>query len=552
MPYLLHHVLEISAKQYPERKAVIYNNNSITYQELNEVSTRLCSVLRDAGVEKGDNATHRDRDRAERSAKGDNATHRYRDRIGIYLNKSIEAVAAIFGILKAGAVYVPLDPSAPVRRVASIINDCRIEVLISTAKKIASLEQILPKLGYIRQVIVVGGDACQILGTINNFISWQDVLQAPLFPLSANKVTEIDLAYILYTSGSTGTPKGVMISHRAALNFVNWAAECFQVSCGDRVSNHAPLHFDLSVFDIFTTLKAGGTVIIVPEKLTVFPIDLARFITEQQITVWYSVPSALIQLVLHGNLPRYDFSNLRAILFAGEVFPIKYLQQVMECVPQAKYYNLYGPTETNVCTYYPVEKIPDESSATLPIGKACASNEVFAVNDRGEIATVGEVGELYVRGLSLMDGYWRQSDLTEEVLVSCSFDTSSQSARGEQKEELVYRTGDLVRQEPDGNYIFLGRRDRTIKSRGYRIDLGEIEATLYKHPQVAEVAVIAIPDEQIGQSIKAVVVSHDILQKQDLASFCSDYLPKYMVPAIIEFRASLPKTSTGKVNLQLL
>ncbi|MBN3879933.1 MULTISPECIES: amino acid adenylation domain-containing protein [unclassified Nostoc] len=527
MSNLQQDILEISAKQHPDKEAVIYKNTAITYRELDIVSNQLALLLKSIGVEKG-------------------------DRIGIYLNKSIEAVAAIFGILKAGAVYVPLDPSAPVRRVASIIQDCQIEVLISTAKKIASLKQVLPKLAPVRWVIIVGENTFQISGTVESFISWQDVLQAPLSPLPVNEVTEIDIAYILYTSGSTGTPKGVTINHGAALNFVNWSSECFQVSYSDRVSNHAPLHFDLSVFDIFTTLKAGGTVIIVPEKLTIFPLDLARFIAEQKITIWYSVPSSLIQLVLHGNLPGYDFSNLRAILFAGEVFPIKYLRQLMECISQAKYYNLYGPTETNVCTYYPVEKIPDESSATLPIGKACAENEVFAVNDRGEIATVGEVGELYVRGRSLMNGYWGRLDVTEEVLVSCSFDMPSQSTTGKQREEFVYRTGDLVRQEPNGNYIFLGRRDRTIKSRGYRIDLGEIETTLYNHPQVAEVAVVAIPDEQFGQIIKAVVVYHDILQKQDLASFCSKYLPKYMIPAVIEIRAALPKTSTGKVDRKLL
>lgn len=526
MPYLLHQVLEISAKQYPERKAVVYNN-SITYQELDEVSTRLCWVLKNAGVEKG-------------------------DRIGIYLNKSIEAVAAIFGILKAGAVYVPLDPSAPIRRIVSIINDCGIEILVTTQKKLANLQQVLPNLSPIQCAVVVDEDKFPISGTLSNLVSWQDVLQAPLFPVQAKEVTDSQLAYILYTSGSTGTPKGVTISHGAAFNFVNWSSECFQVSDSDRVSNHAPLHFDLSVFDIFTTLKAGGTVIIVPEKLAVFPLDLAKFIAEQQITIWYSVPSALIQLVLHGNLQKYDFSNLRAILFAGEVFPIKYLRQLMECVPQVKYYNLYGPTETNVCTYYPVEKMPDELITDLPIGKACAGNEVFAVNDRGEIATVGEVGELYVRGRSLMNGYWGRLYLTKEVVLSCSCDLLSHSATSEQKEEFVYRTGDLVRQELDGNYIFLGRCDRTIKSRGYRIELGEIETILYKHPQVAEVAVVAIPDEQIGHIIKAVIVPHDILQKRDLASFCSDYLPKYMVPAVIEIRASLPKTSTGKVNLQLL
>lgn len=249
-------------------------------------------------------------------------------------------------------------------------------------------------------------------------VSWLDVLKTAtnLLPTATGMIEE-DLAYILYTSGSTGTPKGVMISHRASLTFVNWSYECFQVQARDRVSNHAPLHFDLSIFDIFTTIKAGATVILVPPELSVFPRNLAKFIEQQQITIWYSVPFVLRQLVVYGNLQQTQLPHLHTVLFAGEVFPIKYLRQLMELIPQAKYYNLYGPTETNVCTYYPVQEIPGELVQSLPLGKACANTEIFAVNENQEITQPGEIGELYVRGSSLMKGYWGMPEKTRGSLI---------------------------------------------------------------------------------------------------------------------------------------
>jgi acyl-coenzyme A synthetase/AMP-(fatty) acid ligase len=336
-----------------------------------------------------------------------------------------------------------------------------------------------------------------------------------------------------------------MISHRASLTFVNWAYDYFQVQSTDRVSNHAPFHFDLSVFDLFTGIQAGATVVLVPPGLSVFPQSLASFIAKQRITIWYSVPSLLIQLTLRGNLYQHHFASLRAILFAGEVFPIKYLRQLVEQIPHPKYYNLYGPTETNVCTCYAVTEtdLAPERVEPLPIGQVCANSEVMVLNEQQQRLQPGEIGELYVRGPSLMKGYLGMPQKSRAVLLPYVLDP----ALGP---ETIYRTGDLVKQVADGTYLFLGRRDNMIKSRGYRIELGEIETALYDHPAVEEVAVVAIPDDQRTNVIKAVVVIRDdrTLHTRDLEYFCAGRLPAYMIPSIIEIRAKLPKTSTGKVD----
>ena len=516
MADLLQQLLETSARIYPDQTAVIHKNNAITYQELQTVSSQLAHRLRSAGIHKG-------------------------DRVGIYLNKSIEAVVAIFGILKAGAVYVPLDPLAPVKRIASMVENCTMKALVSTEAKITNLRPALSD---------TSGVQCLVLmDKPTNFEveRFSPTIRRGQAPTHDEPTPDDPLAYILYTSGSTGVPKGVMISHRAALTFVNWSYECFGVHESDRVSNHAPLHFDLSIFDIFTTIKAGATLILIGPELSVFPLNLANFIAKQRITIWYSVPSVLTGLVVRGNLQPHQFPELRTVLFAGEVFPVKYLRQLMEKLPQAKFYNLYGPTETNVCTYYQVDSIAPEQTEPVPIGKAISNTEVFIINQSQEIARPGEVGELYVRGSSLMTGYWGMPEKTQAVLVRDPVGCD----RGSEK---VYRTGDLVKQRPDGNYVYLGRSDRQIKSRGYRIELGEIEAALYGHVAVEEVAIIPIPDEQIGNHIKAIIVTREgiKLNKSELASFCAQFLPKYMHPGIIEFRDFLPKTSTGKIDRNLL
>jgi amino acid adenylation domain-containing protein len=491
-PYLLHHFLHASARSRPDAVAVIDRTQSITYRALDEISNRLANLLRARGIAKG-------------------------DRVGIDLDKSLEAVIAIYGILKAGAAYVPIDARAPVRRAALVVKDCGMAGLITTGARVGKLRAELAQL-----------PACVVLADAS---AWPAVLAASAEAPPDPGLIEQDLAYVLYTSGSTGQPKGVMLSHRAALSFVNWAVDYLEPTADDRFSNHAPLHFDLSVLDLFAAAAVGGSVALVPASVTLFPRNLADWIEQSAISIWYSVPSALTQLALQGGLERHTYSRLRLVLFAGEVFPIRHLRELMRQLPRPAYFNLYGPTETNVCTAYRVAGMPAPDSAPLPIGRACANTEVF-VHD----------GELLVRGPTLMQGYWGKPEQTQKVLVPHPLHAD--------RLERVYRTGDLVREDELGDYHFIGRRDSQVKSRGYRIELGDVEAALYRHPDIAEAAVLAQPHEEFGATLRAVIVPRAgvELDARRLATFCAEHLPHYMIPADFELRDALPKTSSGKID----
>jgi acyl-coenzyme A synthetase/AMP-(fatty) acid ligase len=280
----------------------------------------------------------------------------------------------------------------------------------------------------------------------------------------------------------------------------------------------------------------------VPDHVALFPMELARWIDARAISVWYSVPSALTRLLLHGRMERFTYRAVRAVLFAGEVFPVKYLRGVMERLPQAEFFNLYGPTETNVCTYYRLPRPLDEAVSQLPIGGACENTCVFALDDAGRLVDPGGTGELYVRGPTVMCGYWGMPDRSREVLQPNPLQTAFS--------ERVYRTGDTVRREADGTYRFVGRRDHMVKSRGYRVELGEIEEVLQRCGAVREAVALAIPDEEIGNRIEAVVVLNPghAPCEAELQTFCAAYLPRYMVPERFTFRSELPLTSTGKVD----
>ena len=514
MAYILQQLLTRSATRYPEKTAVWARNRSLTYRELNERSTQLAHLLRQRGLKKG-------------------------DRVGIFFAKSVESLVCMFGVLKAGGVYVPLDPQAPAERIGYIIGNCGIRVLLTNKERRAALAaDVVDSLDYCVMTDDSGSN-----GSGNKIVPWAMLGEFPASPDPQVTLTETDLAYILYTSGSTGRPKGVMLSHQNALTFVEWCAEKFQIRSDDRVSNHAPLHFDLSVFDVYNAIEAGATVYLVTEDLALFPTSLANFMASQRITVWYSVPSALMLLLLHSDLSAEKVPHLRTILFAGEVFPMKYLRQLADLLPSVELYNLYGPTETNVCTYYRVERERLAAMDKLPIGIACENTEVFAVSDEDQIVSKpGESGELYVRGPAVTYGYWADAEKTKKMVLPNRFQSNFN--------ENMYRTGDLVTLAEDGNYYFQGRRDSMIKSRGYRIELGEIENALLSHPGVREAAAVAIPDEIVGNRIKAVVAAHaaQSLQPVELQHYCAARIPKYMIPEHIEFCESLPKTSTGKID----
>ncbi len=520
MAYLLHHLLIESAQRYPDNEALRFKGESLTYAELDRLTNQVARALQAAGVQRG-------------------------DRVGIYVQKSFASVISIFGILKAGGIYVPLDPKSPAKRLAYITRNCDVRVLLTASNKLSQMEGILALDTPIEHVVMTDdGDAALPAGV--QVTPWQEVRALDGAPLPDDGTIETDLAYILYTSGSTGDPKGVMISHRTIFTFINWCYETFGITPDDRVTSHAPIHFDLSTFDIFVTIKAGATVVLVPERASIFPVNLVRLLQDEQVTVTYMVPSILSMMVNYGKLAKHDLSRLRIVLFAGEVFPIKYLRGLVAAIPHADFYNLYGPTETNVCTYYKVQPgdLDPQRTQPVPIGKACENIDVFALDEHGQrITAPGVEGELWVRGSCVAQGYWGDPEKTARGFV--------RNPLQPHYHETAYRTGDIVMLDEDGvNWIFIGRRDHMIKSRGYRIELGEIEAALYGFEGVKEAAVVAIPDDLLGNRLKAFVVplEKNGLSVKELQSYCSQKLPLYMVPESIQFLDALPKTSTGKVN----
>jgi amino acid adenylation domain-containing protein len=530
MAYLLQHLLTESAARRPRLPAVASGGRSLTYGELDRLSDQVARALLAQGVVPG-------------------------DRVGILAPKSAASVVGIFGALKSGACYVPLDPGAPAERLSAIMRDSGIAVVLADEGRAPGAAAMAGNVPQLRSVIVVGsrwghegGGTAGAPPPGLTVLPWDTVLAEPAGALAEEPVIETDLAYILYTSGSTGTPKGVMISHRSSLTFVAWAAACAGLGERDRVCSPAPLHFDLSVFDIFATCQAGACMVVLPEGVSTFPVRLAEWMEKERITVWYSVPSVLTMLVTYGNLRGAGLSRLRAVIFAGEVFPAKYLTQLMTELPHARYLNWYGPTETNVCTSFEVPAGggcagPAGSAGSVPIGKACTNTDVFAVTSEGRrLRRPGEAGELYVRGPALMRGYWGQPDKTREVLVQNPF----QAAYG----DTAYRTGDLVTLDEGGNYVYLGRQDGMVKTRGYRVELGDVEAALYGHPAVREAVVLPVPDELLGCRLRAVISTDGSggLTRGEVLDHCRRRLPGYMVPDVVEFCEALPRTSTGKVD----
>jgi amino acid adenylation domain-containing protein len=513
---LLHDLPAAAAARHPGAPAVLDGDRTLSYGDLDAGANRLARALAEAGIGPG-------------------------DRVGLYLEKSAEAIVGLYGILKAGAAYVPLDPDAPTLRLAGILADCGVHALV-TSGRMRERWSGLESAGAALDLLLVLDEERPAGPAGARTIGADAVRRLPAVPPEV-AVTESDLAYVLYTSGSTGVPKGVMLTHRNGRSFVDWVAGTFALESADRLSSLAPLHFDLSILDIFAAARAGAAVVLIPRSLAAFPPLLAKLVAETGITVWYSVPSLLTMLAARGGLAPGDLPALRTVLFAGEVFPVKHLRRLKALIPQARLANLYGPTETNVCTWYEVTELPADD-ADIPIGRPVDGVEVLVLDSDGELAAPGEVGELAVRGPTVMRGYWGDAERTAAVLVTTPPTAGPPGP--------AYRTGDLVVREPGGDLRFLGRRDTQVKSRGYRVELREVERAIEEHPEAEECAVVAVPDETAGCLLAAFVVGSGEISRQELVAFCAARLPAYMIPARIECVPALPRTSTGKIDRQAL
>jgi amino acid adenylation domain-containing protein len=479
-----------AAERHPNRPAIRDEREELSYGELDALADRTARALAESGVRRG-------------------------DRVAIWLNKSARAVAAMQGVLRLSAAYVPVDPMSPPTRAATIMRDCRIAALVAPGDRARSVLD-----GDLAHIPLLAADSSASTTAVPE--PDDHIERAPRRSVG----TEDDLAYILYTSGSTGVPKGVCISHRNAMSFVEWAAREVAAQSEDRFSNHAPFHFDLSVFDLYAAFLSGACVSIVPEHHAYVPRALVEFAAREEITVWYAVPSALVLMVERGGLLSQSGLKLRTVVFAGEPYPIKQLRRLRQGFPGVRMFNWYGPTETNVCTSYGVSEIAADRSVPVPIGRAASGDRVWAVKDDGSEARIGDEGELLVSGPTVSPGYWGRQPHGDEP----------------------YRTGDIVRVEPTGDFVYVGRRDEMVKIRGHRVELGEVEAALLTHPEIEDAAVTAA-----GFGIEARLVAFLAARGQpppllELKGHCAGRLPRHMIIDSAIFLGELPRTRNGKVD----
>ena len=480
----LHRLVVDAAVKDPGRPAVAGAGRTTTYGELDRAADALARRLRALGVGRG-------------------------DRVVVWAEKSAATVAAMQAVLRLGAAYVPAETSTPVARVALLAADCAASAVVCSAERI---ELVRAEAGE--------GVRCQDIDETGDEKDGRGEGRID------EDVEPDDLAYILYTSGSTGRPKGVCLSHRNALSFVEWVVDTLGADADDRFSSHAPFTFDLSVLDLYVPFAAGASVHLVPAECAYAPEQLVELLFREQITVWYSVPSALSLMMRDGGLlDRPAPDALRAVLFAGEPFPIAGVRALAGWTG-ARLLNLYGPTETNVCTYHEVTPADLEREQPVPIGIPSCGDRVWAVRADGSPAEPGEEGSLLAEGPTVMLGYW-----------------------GREPRTGPYQTGDHVRVRPDGSFDYVGRRDHMVKVRGHRIELGEVEAALTAHPDVAEAAAVVAGSGVEGRLVAFVALREGGgLGVLGLRGHTAGLLPRHLVPDDFRLVGGLPRTGNGKVD----
>jgi amino acid adenylation domain-containing protein len=519
MSRLLHTEITEQAALRPDALAIVSAGERLTFGELETASNRLANVLRAAGCQRG-------------------------DRVCLLMPKGASVVVALLGVLKADAVWVPLDPSSPAARLRKVIESCECRWILAHDAGASVLDELFSDAEF-----AAGHSVGWLSRTPTPSRRFQpsftaaDVAAVSSSPVACANGLD-DAAHLLFTSGSTGVPKGVVITHRNVLHFIRWARRYFGTSPGDRVSWHPPLHFDLAIFDIFGTLGAGATLYPVPPELSLLPHRLADFIRANELTQWFSVPSVLNYMAKFDAVRQDDFPSVKRVLWCGEVLPTPTLVYWMSRMPHAAFTNLYGPTETTIASsYYTVPSCPTDERADIPIGAPCPGEELLVLDEALQPTPPGEIGDLFIRGVGLSPGYWRDDEKTRNAFLP----NPLQSPPGDR----IYRTGDLARLGSDGLVYYVGRADTQIKSRGYRIELGEIEAALHTLGVLRECAVVGVASNGFeGTAICCTYVpdAPGSVTPSKLREQLVKLVPNYMLPARWLELDVLPKNANGKID----
>jgi amino acid adenylation domain-containing protein len=488
----IHQLFEEQVEYTPDAIAVVFQEQNLTYQQLNHRANQVAQYLQTLGVG------------AETL-------------VGICIDPSLEMVVGLLGILKAGGAYVPLSPAYPQERLAFMLTDTQISVVLTQKELVDKLPQ------HEARVICLDTD-------------WEIINQQTSEKPNSSVKPE-NLAYVMYTSGSTGQPKGVSVVHRGVVRLVK-ETNYISFTNTEVFLQLAPISFDASTFEIWGCLLNGGRLVIYPSN-TPSLNELGQVIQQYQVTTLW-LTAGLFHLMVDENI--HGLKPLRQLLAGGDVLSVPHVQKFLQTVENCKLINGYGPTEntTFTCCYHITE--PINPNVSIPIGRPIANTQVYILDHNLQPVTMGATGELYIGGDGLARGYLNRPELTKEKFIPNHFSRDL--------EARLYKTGDLARYLPDGNIEFLGRIDNQVKIRGFRIELGEIEREIAQHPHVRENMVLARQDRTGEKRLVAYIVphQHSTYRQETIRSFLQQQLPEYMLPSAFVVLESLPLNANGKVD----
>jgi len=503
--------LRRSAERFPDKTALVAAPRRLSYSQLDDMSDELAQGLIERGVGSG-------------------------DRVVLFLDNCVEAVVSIFAVLKAGAVFCPVNPSTKADKLAYIINNCRARAVITQQKIAPVAADAVLAAPSVELTVIADGEAAP---STPGFLHWRDVLAVPAFRLLQGAPgIDIDLAMLIYTSGSTGFPKGVMMTHQNVVAAATSITTYLENTSDDIILNVLPIAFDYGLYQVLMAVQVGATLVL--EKSFAFPQLILQRAAEEKVTGMPLVPTMAAILIAQRNLAAGALPHLRYITNTAAALPPAHIERLQALFPHVALYSMYGLTECKRCTWLPPAQLKNRITS---VGIAIPGTEAYVVGDDGQRVAPGVVGELVIRGAHVMKGYWENPEATAKALRP-----------GPHPWEKVLHTGDLFRADEEGFLYFVGRKDDIIKSRGEKVAPKEVENVIYALPGVSEVAVIGVPDPILGHAIKAVVAKEPgaEIAEVDIVRHCARFLEDYMVPKFVEFRPSLPKTESGKISRRLV
>lgn len=499
----LHEFLKVSARNYPDKTAFVYEGKRYSFLEIDNRSNQLSAALMELGIKK-------------------------QDRVAVFLEPGIEAVISIFGALKAGGAFVALNEQVKAKKAGYILNDSRAKILIAHSALLKVLEEVLPECSFLENIFVTDSSSDKDV-----FPFW-DILSHYPAEKPDVKFSDDDLASLIYTSGSTGVPKGVAMTHGNMVFAAGTITGYLENTADDIILNVLPFSFDYGLYQLLMVFKFGGT--LVQMKALVYPYQYIDLIIKEQVSGLPIVPTVAALLFKFKDLEKFDLSSVRYITNTGQALPSSYIPRLQKIFPKAKIYSMYGLTECKRVSYLPPDELGKRPDS---VGRPMCGTEAFIVDDRGDkISEPGKVGELVVKGPHVMKGYWNLPEETCQVLKPGALP----------REKLLY-TGDYFKMDEEGFLYFVSRKDDILKVAGRRVSPKEIEETIHEIEGVSEAAVVGVEDEITGQAIKAFVTlkNGSKLKPEDIIRYCSRRIENFMVPSAVVIQDELPKSGHGKI-----